>query len=339
MRSTFANQPDSAPTRRRRAGLIVISVVTVLGVLAFATACGGRFRNRGSDNNDGGNTASAGPSTSVPVGSSSYSMTVGGLDRTYHLYRPASASLSSPLPLVIMLHGALGTGSQAEKAYGWDSKADSGHFIVAYPDGYHRTWNAGGCCGPAQSDHVDDVAFIQKMVSTISADLPINQKRIYATGISNGGLMAYRLACDTDMLAAIGPDSATMISSCSSPSKTSVIHIHGTADQTIPFHGGYSQSPQKVDWPSVPSTISKWRKIDDCQSPTSSTAGKVTTSVSQCADGRTVELITISGAGHQWPGGESDTAGERLLGLDQPSTALNATATMWKFFTAHPKES
>lgn len=336
MRSTFANQPDSSPDRRRRVGLIAISVLTVLGLLTLTTACG-RLRDRGSDNNGGGQPASAGPSASIPTGPSSYTISSGGMDRTYHLYVPSG--LPAKAPLVIMLHGALGTGEQAEQAYGWDDKADSGHFVVAYPDGYKRTWNAGDCCIPASKRHVNDVAFLQKMVSTISNQIPIDQQRIYATGISNGGLMAYRLACDTDMLAAIGPDSATMVTSCSSPTKTSVLHIHGLADQTIPFHGGYSSTPEKVDWPSVPSTISRWRSIDGCQSPTSQSSGKVTTSTATCPDNRTVELITIAGAGHQWPGGKPSTgAGARILHLDTPSKALNATATFWTFFSQHPKE-
>jgi polyhydroxybutyrate depolymerase len=254
------------------------------------------------------------------------------MQRTYRLYRPAT--LPSSAPLVIMLHGAVGTGRQAESAYGWNAKADAGHFVVAYPDGYRRTWNAGGCCGPAQSAGVDDVGFITTLVKTISAELPIDRSRIYATGMSNGGLLSYRLACNTDVFAAIGPDAATMLGSCPSPAPISVIHIHGLADQSIPYRGGDSSSAQKVDWPPVPNAVARWRAADRCSAPSTSRSGAVVTSVAKCPTGRSVELITIDGAGHQWPGGADPKS---VIHLDPPSPALNATDTIWRFFAAHPK--
>jgi polyhydroxybutyrate depolymerase len=278
---------------------------------------------------------SSAASGSVPVGSSSNTLSTGGMQRTYRLYRPAT--LPSPAPLVIMLHGAVGTGQQAESAYGWNAKADAGHFVVVYPDGYRRTWNAGGCCGPAQSAGVDDVGFITALVKTISAELPIDQSRIYATGMSNGGLLSYRLACDTQLFAAIGPVAATMLGSCPSPAPTSVIHIHGLADESIPYRGGDSSSAQKVDWPPVPNAIARWRAADKCSAPSTSRSSAVVMSVAKCPAGRSVELITIAGAGHQWPGSRPNTAIEHALGLDPPSTALDATATIWSFFAAHPK--
>ena len=344
MRSTHVNQslhpPDAASTAAhglapRRLGLVAISVLTVIGVLAFATGCG-RFRSHHEDN-QGNSTPSGSASVSVPTGSSTQKLTVGGMDRTYRLYVPSSLSFSSKVPLVVMMHGALGSGRQAEREYGWDEEADSGHFVVAYPDGYHRTWNAGSCCGPAQQKHVDDVGFIKKMVSTLSSQMPIDQSRIYGTGISNGGLMAYQMACATDIFAAIGPDSSTMLRSCTSPNPTSVLHIHGTADHTIPLDGGHGKRTKSADWPPVSRGISIMRSVDKCQSATSSTSSSVTKSVAQCADNRTVELITIAGAGHQWPGGKTDNPLEKKMGLDEPSTALNATATFWAFFKAHPK--
>jgi polyhydroxybutyrate depolymerase len=277
------------------------------------------------------------PAPPVPAGSSQHSLTVGGRQRDYRLYRPASLPRSAPVPLVLVLHGAVGTGRQAEDDYGWDGAADAGHFVVAYPDGYRRTWNAGACCGPAQTAGVDDVGFLTGLVRAVAGRLPIDADRVYATGISNGGLMAYRLACETTLFAAIGPDSATMLGPCPAPAPLSVIHVHGLADDRIPFDGGTSRSAQTVDWPPVPPVIAGWRTVDGCPPPTTATAGPVTTSVTACAAGRAVELVTIAGAGHQWPGGRPNTAAERLLGLDEPSTALDATATIWSFFTTHPK--
>ena len=156
------------------------------------------------------------PAVSIPVGKSTHSMSIGGLQRSYRVYRPKDLPASAPL--VVVLHGALGSAQQAENSYGWDQQADSGHFVVAYPDGYHRTWAAStGCCGPPAAQHVDDTAFITAVVQQISASLPIDQNRIYATGISNGGAMDYRLACDTDIFAAIGPDSTNLLGDCPLP--------------------------------------------------------------------------------------------------------------------------
>jgi len=254
------------------------------------------------------------------------------------VYRPASLASSVPVPLVVMLHGGFGSGSQAESTYGWDQKADAEHFVVAYPDGVDRAWNVGGdCCGVPAKTGVDDVAFIVAAVDAIRRDLPVDPRRIYATGISNGGMLAYRLACDTSVFAAIGPDSATMQGGCPSPAPVSVIHIHGTADHNIPYTGGPGDGPGHINGPAVPDVVATWRQIDGCGSAQVSTADPVTVSVADCPSGRTVALITIAGAGHQWPGGPPRTAAERLLHLDPPSDALNATDTIWRFFNAHPK--
>jgi polyhydroxybutyrate depolymerase len=291
-------------------------------------------------------TGASGTVASLSVGSSEHTLKSGGLDRTFRVYRPAGLPATS-VPLVVMLHGALGTGSQAESSYGWDAEADRGHFVVAYPDGYKRSWTVSdACCGPPVASHVDDVAFITQLVSTVSAEVPIDPARVFATGISNGGMLTYRLACNTKVFAAIGPDSATMLGSCPSPAPISVIHIHGTADQTIPYNGGpgkrdnggQGSSPVKIDGPPVPTVVATWRTTDHCGQPSVSTAGTVTNSVATCPGGRGVELITIAGAGHQWPGQPGPKgAVERALGLDPPSTALNATDTIWHFFSAHPR--
>src|ERR1700749_3954690 len=135
-------------------------------------------------------------------------MAFGGLDRPYRSHKPAA--LTAAAPLVVMLHGAFGDGQQAENSYGWDQLADSAKFVVAYPDGMGQTWNAHGCCGKAAAENIDDVGFITTMVGQISAAMPIDPSRVYATGISNGGIMSYALACNSGIFAAIGPDSATL---------------------------------------------------------------------------------------------------------------------------------
>jgi polyhydroxybutyrate depolymerase len=260
-------------------------------------------------------------------GTSLHSMTVGGLDRTYRVHKPAGLTASAPL--VVMLHGATGDGQQAERSYGWDQLADSAKFVMAYPDGIGRSWNGHGCCAKAMRENVDDVGFITAMVGQISAGVPIDKRRVYAAGISNGGIMAYALACNTGMFAAIGADSATQMDPCPAPHPTSVIHIHGTADHLVPYNG--STSGAAVNGPSVADDNAFWRKVDQCGEPVVTTNPPVTTSSAACADSRGVVLITIDGGKHQWPGGSTF-----LEKRDSTSDALNATETVWKFFAAHP---
>ncbi len=184
---------------------------------------------------------------------------------------------------------------------------------------------------------MNDVAFIVAVVSAIERQVPIDPRRVFATGISNGGIMDYALACRTRVFAAIGPDSATELGSCPHPARVSVIHIHGTADKNIPYQGGLGDGPGQIDGPAVPAVNARWRRIDRCSAPAVRTAGAVTTSVARCPGGRAVELITIAGAGHQWPGGRSNWLAQHLLHTDPPSKALNATSVIWHFFATHPE--
>jgi polyhydroxybutyrate depolymerase len=283
------------------------------------------------------------PPAGPPAGRSTATMTVAGQQRTYRVYRPAGLPASAPL--VLVLHGAAGTGRQAEDSYGWDAQADSGRFLAVFPDGIRRTWNVDAdCCGVAARDDVDDVGFLTELAGSFGP--LVDQNRVYATGISNGAMMAYRLACDTTTFAAIAPVSGTMINRCADPAPLSVLHIHGTADRTIPYGGGPgrrdnagagSRLPARIDGPSIPALVAAWRRTDDCAVPTSTTSGAVTTSTAGCPDGRAVDLITIAGAGHQWPGGREAPVAQQAFGLDAPSTALQATPTIWAFFAAHPR--
>jgi len=215
----------------------------------------------------------------------------------------------------VMLHGGFGTGAQAERAYHWDSEADAGHFLVAYPDGLMRAWNAGSCCGEPQHANTDDVGFINAMVGAIEQEIPIDRARVYATGMSNGAMMALRLGCQTDTFAAIAPVAGTLLTDCSGARPTSVLQIHGTADERVPYNGGPGKAfsgdgTARVDGPSVDAVNATWRGID----------------------GRIVELISVAGAGHQWPGGDPRPLAQRVGNMPAPSTALKATDTIWQFF-------
>jgi polyhydroxybutyrate depolymerase len=208
------------------------------------------------------------------------------------------------------------TARQAERAYRWDQFADTGKFVVAYPDGLNRSWNVDGetCCGRSGREGVDDVAFISAAVADISKNVSINAARVYATGMSNGAIMSYTLACTTAIFSAIGPVAGIQLNPCRSPHPASVMHIHGTADRLVPYGGGQGYSV--INGPPVPDVNAFWRNVDQCAAPTVTTNGPITTATAGCADNRSVVLVTVDAGGHDWPS--------------------FATEKLWQFFAAHP---
>lgn len=289
-----------------------------------------------------GATSEPASQVSFETGSHAYTMHWGGLQRSYRVFVPQG--LSGPAPLVVMLHGGGGSGAHAEKAYGWDQLAASQGFVVAYPSGLGAAvsaWNVDGggdsdrnCCGQSGRTGVDDVGFVLNMVRTIQAGLPIDSNRIFATGMSNGGILSYTLACESDVFAAIGPTSATMLVDCPNPNPISVIHIHGLLDTSVPFDGSKGSGTASIDGPPIESVISAWRKTDSCAAPSISTEGVVTTSIAQCADGRAVELITVADAGHSWSG---TPPSEQQGSAPTTSAPIESTQVIWQFFASHPK--
>ena len=267
------------------------------------------------------------------------SLEAGGRERTYIVHRPADLALGKPAPLVIVLHGGFGSGSQAESAYGWDAEADRKGFVVVYPDGIRRAWNAGGtCCGLPNRDNVDDVAFLTQLIKTVSRSENIDSKHIYLTGMSNGAAMAYRYACEGSVpIAAIGPVSGSLAYACARPRAVSVMEIHGLDDRNIPFTGGHGEkAATDVQWLGVERTLAPFRKANHCGRADARQAGVVRTTIWRCASGREVVLIAVAQAGHQWPGASPQRGFlAMLLRLDPPSTALDATDVLWAFFARH----
>ena len=255
------------------------------------------------------------PPPGFVTGTSRHHIRVGGHDRSYRLYMPAGLAASGPL--VVVMHGYSGSARQAERDFGWDKSADIGKFVVAYPDGLNRSWNVDGetCCGRSGREGVDDVGFVSAAVADIVKNVGINPARIYATGMSNGGIMSYTLACTTDIFSAIGPVAGIQLNPCPSPRPASVMHIHGTADRLVPYNGG--QGFSVINGPPVPEVNAFWRNVDQCGAPAATTSGTVTTSTAGCADNRSVVLATVDGGGHEWP--------------------AFATQTLWEFFAAHPR--
>ena len=274
------------------------------------------------------------------------SLSIGGIARSYYVHLPHGVKPVKPAPLVVVFHGGGGNAANAGRMSGMSAKADREHFIVAYPNGSGRlghtllTWNTWVCCGYALDSRADDVAFVRAMVEAIERDYAVDRSRVYATGLSNGGMMTYRVGCElADVFAAIAPVAGALnTGDCRPASPLSVIVFHGTADRHILFDGGKPRTNadrhQRLDNP-VSFAVGFWSGRDGCAgTPTREQQGHVIHETYSCPEGLAVELYAIEGQGHAWPGGEK---GMRFGNVDSPTSEISATELMWEFFMRHPK--
>lgn len=257
-----------------------------------------------------------------------------GRPRVYWLYEPAGLSADEPVPLVVVLHGGGGDGLMYADWTGFDALASQEGFVVAYPEGWGRTWNARTCCFLAWRSNVDDVGFMNSLVDQVSARRTIDPGRVYATGHSNGAMLSHILACQSPRFAAVAAVAGTMGPPCDPQQPVSLLHIHGTADNNAPYEGGQgSDGFTATEHYPVRPLIDEWRARNRCPDPVVQTAGSVTSEISEgCSAGTGVGLYTIEGGGHPWPGSSADS----LRGTS-PSQALDATLVAWEFFAAHPR--
>ena len=266
-----------------------------------------------------------------------------GLSREYRMHVPRGYRRGHPMPLLVALHGGGGDMDwQADDSkYGLISASERRGFIAVFPNGFSRlpggrlaTWNAGRCCGPARDRDVDDVGFIRAMVADVSRTLHVDRGRVYATGMSNGGMMAYRLACEApDVFRAIAAVAGTdNTSRCEPAPAVSVLHIHALDDDHVLFDGGAGagafRNPAAVtDFASVPVTVEAWTHRNGCRAPPRrivDVPGAHCDLYAPCAQGSKVQLCVTDGGGHSWPGGSKARGA--------PSQAIDANDTMWAFF-------
>lgn len=266
-----------------------------------------------------------------------------GETRSYVLYRPALPD-GGKVPLMIVLHGGLGNAETIEASTGMDAVADRGRFIVAYPEGTEgralqmkdrRTWNAGTCCGQAVRQQADDVGFISTMIDDIAAREPIDLRRVYVTGMSNGAMMAYRLACQIpERIAAVIPVAGALtVDDCSKAKDVPVLHIHGDSDRNVPIAGGMGEaSLADVAFRPLSETMRLITSARRCSgSETDTLNSLVERTTYHCAGGAPVELVIIKGGGHIWPGGLRDQ--------EEGTPPLSASQMAWDFarqFTKKP---
>lgn len=278
------------------------------------------------------------------------SLTVGGLVRTYIVHVPPgySPGRDKRVPLVLVLHGAGGNAASAARISGFNAKSTQEGFIVVYPNGTGRfrkdvvlTWNAGNCCGYAVDNRVDDIGFMGALIEKLQKDHAVDPKRIFVTGLSNGGMMAYRIACElSDKVAAIGPVAGALnVQECRPRVPVSTVIFHGTGDEHVLYKGGepkkfFERLRKRVDKP-VSYAVSSWVRYNGCSSvPEKEETGRVIRETYRGGkDGAEVVLYTIKGEGHTWPGGKKG----RYPGADEPTTEISATDLMWDFFKTHPK--
>lgn len=272
-----------------------------------------------------------------------------GFSRTYRLFVPEG--LTSPAPLLLALHGGLGSGQQFEASSGFNRLATTNGFIVAYPDGVARfpdgtgarTWNAGKCCGPAVTRNVDDVAFLRAVVQDVAKTRQVDPSRVYATGHSNGGMMAVRLACEaSDVFAAVGIQSASLeTAGCSPQQPVSFMQIHGTADGNIPITGGNGSGIAGVTFSPPRMAARTLSRVDGCRGKPERLRDKsnpdlILSRWKSCAPGVGVQFLSVTGAGHAWMGQPSSSPwADDFLG--PPYRKFDSSRAIWSFLAAHPR--
>ena len=206
---------------------------------------------------------------------------INGFRRTYLVHIPPGYSPQTPLPLVVVVHGAFDTAKGMEKFSNFSRLSDSENFIVLYPNGFGllgflQHWNAGHCCGKAADDKLDDVGYVAAAIEDVGTRLNIDRNRIYLVGFSNGGMLAYRFAAEKgDLLAAVAPLAASIGGRPTEeapewripvPVKPlSVLTIHGLADDDVPYEGGVSlhRGGSRTYW-SVEDSVEFWVKRNGC---------------------------------------------------------------------------
>ena len=266
------------------------------------------------------------------------SIVVDGEKREYLLHVPASYDPARPTPLVISLHGAMNWPAYQMKVSRWNEAADAHGFLVVYPGGMGsgpKTWFMRGQTAPAE---MPDVRFIAALIDTLEAHYHVDPARIYANGLSNGGGMAFVLSCTlADRIAAIGAVAAAQslpFQWCRDTTPVPMIAFHGDSDHIVPYLGGkVAIAPEP--FPAIRDWVADWARRDRCGAPPVDSV--VASDVSRlsypgCAGGAEVVLYTIKGGGHAWPGGTPMPAW--IVG--KTTNTIDATATMWSFFMAHP---
>lgn len=258
-----------------------------------------------------------------------------GVLRDYILHVPPGYNASQATPLVLNLHGYTSNASQQMLYTGFNADADTAGYMVVYPNGIANAWNS-GWNSPYHSG-VDDVGFLSALIDTISENYNIDECRVFSTGMSNGGFMSYRLACELEnKIAAVASVTGSMTDSmmfyCQNSRAVAVMEIHGTADNTVPYNG-------TALFTSVDANFNFWASRNSCLGAAitqdlpdiAPLDGATVTKINHTTCDASTELITfkVNGGGHTWPGAS--------IIFDVTTQDIRANAEILKFFNDHPK--
>jgi len=284
------------------------------------------------------------PPAPLTAGDHTRTLTVGGLKRTYLVHVPKGYDPKTPTPVVLALHGAAMNGPMMVWFSGLTKKSDAAGFVVVYPSGTGAgpflAWNAGGFTGKMAEGKADDVAFIGKLLDDLGTVVTVDEKRVYACGMSNGGMMCYRLAAElSDRIAAVAPVAGTVAIEESKPKRAvPVIHFHGSKDGIVPFETAKGKAPPFMKLKGVEDSIQTWVKLNGCDpKPKADVLSKdgdgqrvTRKTYGGGRGGAEVALVVIEGGGHTWPGKRSTAA---VLG--RSTLNVSANDLMWEFFQKH----
>lgn len=313
----------------------------------------------------------------LPEGHKEFTLEHDGLQRKFIIYLPDAYDQQHEYPLVLAIHGGGGTAEGSIHYFELSQKANEENFVIVYPEGIgipilgksFGSWNGGNCCGPALKNNVDDVGFIRKMIEQIEGDFRIDPKRIYATGMSNGAIMSYALACElSDKIAAIAPvGSIGHYKECRQKYPVPVLHIHGVDDPCAVYEGctncqgcsakfmksmGFKFKENRMDVESVTSFLDKHRQINGCSETKREifkNKGATCFEYQNCDNNADVVLCSVEGLGHTWPGRTSYSAKSCdfrpngflckswINAVGKLNQDINANDMIWEFFKNHPK--
>lgn len=260
-------------------------------------------------------------SAGAPVMVTEYWLRQGSYQRKVAVVLPSDRAPEERLPAVILLHGRAQSPWSLVQRGSWGAAVAARRLMVLVPSGVSESWNAGPCCRLASTLGIDDVAFLDAVVTDATRRPEVDPERIYLVGESNGGIMAYRYACaHADRLAGVASVVGTNLAGCAPSASLDVIHVAATADQIVPYDGGWSATSRlfaSAPFPPVPASLAAIASAEGCGTPPRDIPGP-TSSITfrdwpDCSDGRRVRLVTITGGAHDWPRGSPFDATTGIL--------------------------